>query len=389
MDFRLTEEQRLLQQTVRRFSKEELKPASLEYDAKTDPRECFPWELLKTASKIGLRTALLPVEYGGAGLDWVSRAVMSEELGAGDIGFGYAIYFGSANKLITLFSKEVVDEFIAKILEDDTFLLASSTTETEHGTDVHYLYDAPGVAVKTFAEKKGDEWVINGAKDWSTNSGIAKLYVISARTDQKGPLSQSMSFFLVPADTPGFSVGTVHDKLGCRLEMNSEIILEDVHVPARYLAAENKAWAGRERALNAAVIFKNAAVAGFLRAVYEEALNYAKRRVQHGKPIIEHPTVAVKLSEMRAQVEAARLLAYQCAWRMDNQQYDPQMGWFIKGYQAEIAPVIVNNALEIFGGAGQEKGMYIEKYARDLHSWVHTLGSGTIGFIKGFSYSKR
>jgi len=341
---------------------------------------------LRKASKLGLRTSFLPAEYGGGGLDILSRVIMLDELGQGDSAFGYMIFLGSGGmeKFVRYCSQEVIDEYIGQIVEDDTFLFANATTEPNHGTDVHLPYDAPGGGMETYAERRGDEWVINGVKDWISNGGVAKMYIVNARTDRKGPLSQSMSQFLVPPDTPGFSIGKIHDKMGSRLEMNAELIFEDARIPARYLMGEeNKAWAAREQVLNIVVNYKNALLVGVLQAIYDEALNYAKTRIQGGKPIIEHPTIGVMLAEMRGKIEAARLLVYQFAWSVDQGEYDPKMGWVIKGFVGGIAPQITASALEIFGGMGQERGMLIEKLLRDVCSQLHGVGLRTSALLKG------
>jgi alkylation response protein AidB-like acyl-CoA dehydrogenase len=320
------------------------------------------------------------------GLDFISRMVMLEELGAGDLGFGFTMFIANIGieRFVKSFGREVIDEFIKRIVEDDTFLFAGATSEQEHGTDVHFLYDAPGVTVRTFAEKKGDEWVINGTKLWTTNGGAAKLYTVQARTRQDLGISQSMSTFLVPADTTGFSVRRIIDKMGSRMEMNGELVFENVHIPARYLVGEeNKAWAAREKAIGVAAMYKTALCLGGLQTIYDETLSYAKTRVQGGKPIIEHPTVMVMLGDIRAKIEAVRLLNYQNAWRMDNQEYDPKMAWSSFGYMKSVAEPIAANALEIFGAVGQVRGTFIEKHLRDLRTQLQGLGLRAVAFIKG------
>jgi len=386
MDFKLTEEQRILQRTIREFAHEELKPLSRELDLKADPRECFSWGLVDKASELGLRTAVLPAEIGGAGLDLVTTVIALEELGTGDIGFAsmfsqHLNYLLMVDKLCT---KEQKDEFIPKIVEDKRFFLALGLTEPDHGTDNQLPYDAPGVALKTTAERKGDEYVINGTKQFITNGGIAKLYFIYARTNRELGITKSMSLFLVPHDTPGFSVGSYSNKLGRRLLMNVELVLEDVHIPARYLVGEeNRAW-GLMQGMRPSLLNTTACIIGGLREIYEMSLDYAKTRIQGGGPIIELPTIGIKLANMRAKIEAARMLLWKCAWSFDAQyEYDRKMNFLIKAFTGEIALSIINDAIEVFGGYGTDKDFPLEKYVRDIYTILHAYGNTTINLIKG------
>jgi alkylation response protein AidB-like acyl-CoA dehydrogenase len=283
---------------------------------------------------------------------------------------------------VTQARKEVVNEFIGKILEDDIFLYGVAATEPDHGSDVHLPYDAPET-MKTFAEKKGDEYILNGRKLWISNAGIAKQYHIHARTKRGVPLSEGMSTFVVPVDTPGFSSGKIANKLGCRLEVNGELVLDDVHVPARYLIGEeNKALAARDLGLGIMVNHKSHVLLGLLQAIYDVTLEYARTRIQGGKPIIQHPTIGIMLAEIWAQIEAGRSLLYQNAWRIDNQQYDPKTGWATRAYMIGIAGPIVTKAMEIHGAVGHEKGTFMEKYLRDVYSQLHGCGLRTIALLK-------
>lgn len=383
MDFQFNEDQLMLRKTMRDFAENVVKSRSLEFDAKEDPKESIPWDMIRQASKLGLRTAFLPREVGGGGLNWLSRMIVLEELARGDAGFAFTIYCTNNcfELMVANAEKEVVDEFMGKILEDDTYLGATSTTEPDWGSDVHYLYDAPEV-VSTFAERKNDEYILNGIKDWSTNAGIAKLYCISARTKRGSPISESLTAFVVPADTPGFSVGRVCNKMGNRLGSNSELILEDVHIPSWYrLGEENKGWQTREPMLGIIINGDMAIMIGLLQAIYEVTLDYARTRVQGGKPIMLHPTIGGALADMQAQIQALRLLVYENAWRIDNQQYDSKMGWLVRAYGGKIAAPIATEALEIHGGVGQERGTYIEKYVRDVHAQLHAGGGRRIALL--------
>jgi alkylation response protein AidB-like acyl-CoA dehydrogenase len=387
MDFKLTEDQLMMRRMVREFAHKKVKPLSRELDRKIDPKECFSWELVKEASQLGLRTLTLPAEYGGTGADQLTVAIALEELGAADLGF--ASMFGQhlkyADTLVNLCSKEQKDEFVPEFVKDDTYFLASCITEPNAGTDNQLPYDAPGAAMQTFAERKGDEYIINGTKHFISNGGIAKLYFVYARTNRELGITESMSIFLVPHDTPGFKVARYHDKLGRRLLMNTELVFEDARVPACYLVGrEGEAWQmfhGQTPGINNTI----ACLIGGIRACYEEALEYAKTRVQGGKPIIEHPAVGVKLADMRVKIEASRALLWKNIWNWESHsdEYDPKMNYLTKAFVNEVALDVVNKTVDILGGMGTDKEMPIEKYLRDIYTILHAYGNPSMNLIKG------
>jgi alkylation response protein AidB-like acyl-CoA dehydrogenase len=387
MDFKLSEEQLMLQRTIRKFAQEELKPLSRELDAKPDPMDCFSWELVKKAAALGLRTAGVPTEYDGEGLDILTQVIIAEELGAGDLGFAGMMgqQAGFTRTLALSCNKEQRDEFLPKVMNDDTYFLSTAVTEPDHGTDNQLPYDAPGVTLETFALRKGDEYIINGRKHFISNGGIAKLLLLYARTKKDVGLTKGMSLFLVPFGTPGFSVGKIHDKLGRRLLINAELIFDDVHIPARYLVGkENEGYQIQQRG-QAAILNTSSAVLGCLRECYEETLDYAKNRIQGGKPIREHHAIGIKLSKMRVAIEGCRLLLWKNAWALDNNYgYDRKLNYLIKALIDETAVTVANDMVEIFGGmATADKSLPIEKYLRDIYTSLHGWCTSSINLIRG------
>jgi alkylation response protein AidB-like acyl-CoA dehydrogenase len=402
MDFKLSEEQLMLRAMARDFAQNEVKPVSLELDAKRDPKECIPWDLIKKASKLGLRTLAIPEKFGGGGADYITLAVVLEELGAADQGFATIIRgcYTESPRLLFELNKEQRDEFLPMFLEDDTYLMALARTEPSAGTDAHFLYDAPGASIQTYAEKRGDEYIVNGSKHFISNGGIAKLYFLYARTDKKGPISKSLSLFLLKDDTPGFSIGRFHNKLGRRLLANAELVFEDARIPAKYLVGEEgKAW-GTEgeggtpppRNPDGSLVptppfglLGAAATLGTIRAAYEETLAYTRDRFQGGKKIIEHQHVALKLAEMKVKVEAVRGLIHRCAWCWDNKyEYDPRAGMLIKGYTDQVAVDVVNDAVSIFGGlATADNDMPVQKYMRDIYTTLHGFATTEVAMLIG------
>lgn len=387
MDYELNDEQIMLVQMVRKFAQNEVKPLSRELDAKLDPRQCFSWDLIRRASKLGLRLLSLPSEYGGGGItDQFTQVLVMEELGKADLGFGsiFRSQISLLDMLVKLCNKDQKEEFIPKIVQDDTYLLAICMVEPDAGTDANLPYDAPGASIRTFAEKIGNEYVINGRKHFTSNGGAAKLYFVYARTDRKLPVSKSASCFMVPSDNQGFSIGSVHNKLGRRLLMNAEEVFEDARIPTRYLVGkENNAWEER-KTLGPVMLLHSAVQVGTLITCYEEALAYAKIRVQGGKPIIEHTNIAAKLGEMRVKIEAVRGLIRWDALRWDNNHdFDPKFNFLIKAFADEVALSVINHTVDIFGGMATDIELPIPKYVRDIYTVLHGFGTAEMNLVKG------
>jgi len=386
MDYRETEEQAMIRQTVRRFVENEVKPVAMEYDRRTDPRDCYPWELLKKAAKLGLTTMSIPAQYGGGGVtDLISRIIAVEELGAGDNGFAGTIRhcIGLTAWMDTLCSPEQKEEFFPKIVVDDTFLIAEGITEPNSGTDNTLMAGVPGAAMQTYAEKRGNEYVINGAKHFISNGGIARLILLHARTDRKLPLNRCRSVFLVPSDTPGLTIGKIHDKLGRRLINSAQLFFDDMRIPARYLIQKEGEASQYLRRVAFQAFLIPATMVGTLRAAHDEMVSYARTRIQGGKPIIRHQLVAAEISGMRSRIEAARALLYRQAWCWQNQyDYDPQLSILIRPMLNQICGHMAYALQEIFGAPGVDKDMRVEKLTRDLLTMVH--GPSTYaGLIRG------
>jgi alkylation response protein AidB-like acyl-CoA dehydrogenase len=386
MDYRETEEQALIRQTVRRFVEHEVKPVVMEYDRRADPRDCYPWDLLKKAARLGLTTMSIPARYGGGGVeDLISRIIAVEELGAGDNGFAGTIRhcIGLTAWMDTLCNEEQKAEFFPKIVADDTFLIAEGMTEPNSGTDNTLMAGVPGAAMQTYAERRGDEYIINGAKHFISNGGIAKLILLHARTDRKLPLNQCRSVFLVPSDTPGLTVGKIHDKLGRRLINSAQLFFDDMRIPARYLIQKEGEAANYLKRVAFQAFLIPATMVGTLRACHDEMVAHARTRIQGGKPIIRHQLVAAEISSMRSRIEAARALLYRQAWCWQNQyDYDPQLSILIRPMLNQLCGHMAYALQEIFGAPGVDKDMRVEKLTRDLLTMVH--GPSTYaGLIRG------
>jgi alkylation response protein AidB-like acyl-CoA dehydrogenase len=384
MDFRETEEQIMLRKMVRKFAQEEVKPVGIEYDKKTDPKDCYPWELLKKASKLGLRTMAIPTEYGGGGVkDLLSYVIASEELATGDSGFASSVRhtIAMSASIDVLCNQQQKDEFFPKIVKDDTFLIATPITEPNSGTDNNLMADVPGAALQTFAEKRGDKYIINGSKHFITNGGIAKLYLLNTRTDRKLPLNQCRSIFLVTPDMPGFSIGKFHNKIGNRLMLNAELFFDDMSVPARHLIGGEGKAAHFLSGIPFLDFLAPSTRMGLLRECYDNVVAYARTRIQGGKPIIQHQLIAAQLAEMRVGIESARIFLYRQAWCWQNKcDYDHKLTILLRPLITQLSGKVLFQMQDIVAGPAVYKEMIIEKLTRDLITiWRGpTLGAGLI-----------
>jgi alkylation response protein AidB-like acyl-CoA dehydrogenase len=361
IDFELSEEQQDLQTLAREFVTKEVKPIAPKRDQQPAHRDIFQWDIVDQLDKIGFRAMTLAEKYGGPGAGLLTTVIVLEEVAAGDLGVAFIVE--QTNKFVQMLqwqgTKEQCQRFLIPLRDDGRFLFASAATEADYGSD--YFLPHPDIRVTTTAERDGDEWVINGTKQWSVGSAYAKLFFVIART------KEGLGRFLVLSDTPGVKVGHIHDSMAGRMYPRSEISFDHVRVPkGNRVEMSVEARDHRHRSRWAGLVYAAADNVGVARAAYEEALEYAKVRVQGGKRIIEHQAIGMMLADMFAQVEAARLLYWKAAWAGDHAEYgDPKVAAMSKVFSAEVAMKVATKALEIHGGYGPTKDFTVEKHFRE------------------------
>ncbi len=379
MDLRLSEEQLMLQATAREFAQKELKPAAAELDKRVDPKDRFPMDLWRKAHRMGLLALPLSPKWGGGGASILTMAMVCEELGAGDASFGkgFATHLQKSGALERMLNEEQKKEFIPEFMNDDTYVISHAMTEPEHGSDCNIPYDEPGVTLKTFAYQDGEDYVINGMKRFITHAAVAKLFYVWARTDKTRPISQAIKTFLVRAGTLGLTIGHLDDEMGGRMEARAEVILENVRVPARYAVGEAEKMYGEHSAsFLLDCLFVVTAGLGEGRTCYEETREFARTRVQGGKPIIQHINVGTRLADMHVGIEASRALIHKIAWCWDNDyEFDPKMVFLAKAFVSDMLSKLYIDTLEIWAGLGVQKELPIERYFRNHFSTLH--GGGT------------
>ena len=368
-----------LQEEVRAFAVETLRPRARELEWRTDPRERVAWDLVEEASARGWRTFGLPPQEGGAGASALALCVLVEELSYGDMGF--AVLVDQCLKvqriLSELASGRALELFLERFVSDPRCVLAICFTEPETASD--YIIDGPDFRFRTTAAQRPDgSWVLNGYKHFISNGADAGLYCVFACSDPSRPAASGTSAFLVAPDDPGFEIVAVHEKMSQRGNNNGALRFVDLVLPPdRVLGKPHSGYAGSRRILKESAITAGATALGTARAAYDLALEHARTRVQGGGPLIGHANVACRLADMYAELEAARSLIWRAAWAVENDPaYDYRMGSAAKLVAAETAMRVALSAAELFGGlAIMYRDAGINKCVRDCMSFLHSDGA--------------
>jgi alkylation response protein AidB-like acyl-CoA dehydrogenase len=379
----LTEEQRDLRDWVHGFASDVVRPAAAEWDA----REETPWPIIQEAAKIGLYgfEFLVNTYSDPTGL---SLCIASEELFWGDAGIGLAI-FGTSLAVAAIYGSGTPDQLLEWVPQcfgdaSDPKVAAFCTTEPEAGSDVG--------AMRTRAryDEATDEWILDGQKAYATNGGIANVHVVTASVDPElGTRGQAA--FVVPPGTPGLTGTRKLKKLGLRASHTADVFLEGVRVPGRCLlggkealderlarAREGKRASGQAamRTFELSRPAVGAQAIGVARAAYEYALDYAKSRVQFGRPIVENQAIAFALADMCMEIDAARLLVWRAAWMgRNNRVFRAGEGSMSKLKAGEVAVAVTEKAVQILGGAGYLRDHPVERWYRDAK--IYTIFEGT------------
>lgn len=354
ISFELTDEQKDMQAMARKFVKNEIIPYGEQFDRNNE----FPWPIIQKAFEIGLWNFNLPAKYGGLELDHVTEAILIEEIAYGCLGISGA-WDGNSLALTPILiagTEEQQDRWLPQFGESP-ILAAFCLTEANAGSDA--------AGMLTRADKVGDEYIINGTKCFITHGGIADMYTVFAKTDRSLG-TKGISAFLVSGDNPGVSMGKVEDKLGDRASHIAEVIFEDVRVPANdLLGKEGQGFKIAMQTLDRTRMSIGAAAVGVARRALEESINYAKTRIQFGKPIAQHQAIAFMIADMATKVEAARTLVWHAAAEIDAGKVNPKLGAMCKLFAGDIAMEIAVDAVQVHGGYGYMKDYPVEKLMRD------------------------
>ncbi|MEU7073346.1 acyl-CoA dehydrogenase family protein [Streptomyces narbonensis] len=384
----LNDDQKQVRDWLHGFAADVMRPAAAEWDE----REETPWPIIQEAAKLGIYSLDFYAQqfFDPTGL---GVPMTMEELFWGDAGIALSIVGTglAAVGVLANGTEEQIGTWVPQMYGDanDVKVAAFCSSEPDAGSDV--------AAMRTRAvyDEAKDEWVLNGTKTWATNGGIANVHVVVAVVDAELG-SRGHASFIVPPNTPGLSQGQKFQKHGIRASHTAEVVLEDVRVPGhcllggkdkldeRLARAREKAKAGGgERVKNAAMATFEASrpavgamAVGTARAAYEVALDYAKTRVQFGRPIIENQGVSFQLADMRTQIDAARLLVWRASWMATaGKPFTSAEGSMSKLYASEVAKQVTGQAIQILGGNGYTREYPVERMHRDAA--IYTIFEGT------------
>ncbi len=367
MFFEFTAEQKMLRETVRNFAEKEVAPLAYEIDH----QERFPAESFRRLAEMGLLGITVPVEYGGGGAGYTEMCIVGEELGVVCCSTS-AVWGTHADLCIDNIRRNADEAQMRKYLPplcEGRMIGGLAMTEPSAGSDV--------MSMKLRAERRGDEYILNGSKIFISNGPVGDVFVVYAKTaPEKG--AHGVSAFIVEKDFPGFQRGKKFEKMGWRGSPTGELIFEDCRVPAGNLfGGENRGALVLMSGLNTERVLLGALSLGIARGAYECALRYAKERIQFGKPLASFQLIQAKLADMAMEIELSHLITYKGAGMADRGLHREMnlVAAYAKLFCSEVAMRVTTEAVQILGGYGYMKEFPVERMMRDAK--LQTIGGGT------------
>jgi len=369
LDFEIPENLRIMQDTIRRFVNQDLEPMS----QKVEEEDCIPEEIVQQMRELGLFGLSIPEEYGGLGLGTVGECLVYEELSKTNAAFRSRI--GTSNGIGSmgiLFdgTEEQKQKYLPRIASGE-WTSCFALSEPEAGSDA--------ANIKTTADRDGDYFVLNGLKHFITNGDVADIATVIALTDKDKRTRGGITAFVAEKGTPGFSVGTIERKMGLRGSHTCELIFDNCRVPvAQVIGGEPLIGQGFKTAmsvLDKGRLTMGACALGAAQKLIDLSIEYAKQRIQFGKPIAQFQSVGNMLADMATEIYAARQMLYHAAWLRDQGKKVIKEASMVKLFCTEMACRVAYNAVQIFGGTGYMKDFPVERFYRDLR--LYTIYEGT------------
>lgn len=365
MDFELNETQQMIAQSAADFAEQHIRPHIMEWDE----AQTFPVHVFKKLGEMGMMGVLVPEEYGGAGMGYIEYIAIIKEIARVDpsIGLSVAAHNSLCTNHIFMFGNEEQKKRWLPKLAIAEWIGAWGLTEVGTGSDAG--------GMNTTAEKQGDEWVLNGAKNFITHGKSGDVAVVIARTGDKGD-SHGMTAFVIEKGTPGFSAGRKEDKLGMRASETTELIFEQCRIPdANRLGEVGEGFIQSMKILDGGRISIAALSLGLAAGALDAALKYSEERRQFGRPIGDFQAIGFKLADMATELDAAELLTYRAGAMKNAGKRVTRESSMAKYYASEVSCRVANEAVQIFGGYGYTKDFPVEKFYRDCK--LCTIGEGT------------
>lgn len=365
MDFALSPQHEEIRRTVREFAERRIAPVADELERKGE----FPMEIIREAASLGLLGVPYPEEIGGTGLDSLAYAITVEELSrvSGSVGIIVSAHTSLGCNPLWLAGTDAQKEHYLRPMASGEVIGAYGLTEPGAGSDSR--------GTRTRARREGDEWVLDGGKRFITNAGVAGTYIVTAVTDRE-QASGRISAFIVEADTPGFRIGRMEEKMGLHASNTGELIFDGCRIPAEnLLGVEGEGDKLFLKTLDGGRIGIASMALGLAQAAYEAASAYVKDRQQFGRPIGTFQGVAFKIADMATEIDAARLMTYRAAWLKDNGRPYSTEAAMAKLFASEVAQRATNDAIQVHGGYGYITEYRVERYLRDAK--LTEIGEGT------------
>lgn len=365
MHFQSTELTEQVKQTARDFAERAIRPHVMEWDES----QFFPRDVFRRLGELGLMGVLVPEEYGGSGMGYAEYKAAIVELAkvCGSVGLSMAAHNSLCTGHILAFGNEEQKKKWLPRLASGEAIGAWGLTEANTGSDASNM--------RCTAVREGDEWVINGTKNWITHGISGEIAVVITRTGEPRTKNNATAF-VVERGMPGFLAGKKENKLGMRCSETAEMIFDNCRIPdANRLGEVGDGFHQSMKVLDGGRISIAALSLGIARGAYEAALNYSQEREQFGKPIAQFQAIGFKLADMATEIEAADLLTDQAAYKKQHHLPMTQDAAMAKYYASEVAVKVANDAVQIFGGYGYTKDFPVEKFYRDAK--LCTIGEGT------------
>ena len=355
MNFNLSEEEIAIRQTIREFAEKEIAPSARERDEKSE----FPFEIIKKLGKLGICGVCASPEYGGAGMSYLSYAIIIEELAKVDA--SVAVIISVTNTLASIplrrFGTEEQMRKFLPALSSGEKLGAYSLSEPQAGSDASNL--------ACTAVRDGDEYILNGVKNFVTNGSTADLIIVFAVTDKEIG-SKGLTTFVVEKNSPGLSIGKIEKKLGIRSSDTAELIFEDCRIPVfNRIGEEGEGYKIALTTLDYGRIGIGAQALGIAQGAMDKAIAYSQKREQFGKTINKFQAIQFKIAEMAMEIDAARLLLYRAVLKQDSGEKFTKESAMAKLFASQTAMKTANQAVQIFGGYGYMREYEIERFMRD------------------------
>lgn len=366
MDFNLTDEQQMIQKTIREFANEEVAPGAIERDRTNE----FPKEIFGKLADMGMMGLPFSEEYGGAGADTTSFAIVTEELSraCASTGITYSAHISLGGAPLNLFGTEEQKQKYLRPICEGTSFGAFGLTEPNAGSDAG--------GTQTAAVLEDGTFTISGSKVYITNASYAKNLALTAITGKNESGGKEISAIIVPTDADGFTIVDNYEKMGLHASNTTELILDNVRVPEENLLGKRgNGFRQFLVTLDGGRIGIGAMAVGIAQAAYDRALRYSKERKQFGKTLSEFQAIQFKLADMALKIELARTMVHKAAWLKDQGKPYTKEAAMCKLYASEIAMEVADQAIQIHGGYGYMREYEVERYMRDAK--LLEIGEGT------------